>query len=133
MRFVGWVLLVLLALPVWAQNADDAIQGVISQQFEAFRADDFGRAFEFASPAIRGRFGTTENFGQMVREGYPMVWRPGSIRFGGLEDIDGRMVQRVFVTDAAGRLHELQYEMIATGDGWKINGVRVMQPESTGV
>ncbi len=38
MRFVVSVLLVFLALPVWAQSADDAIQGVISQQFEAFRA-----------------------------------------------------------------------------------------------
>ena len=60
----------LLALPV---RADDAARQVISDQIAAFQQDDFETAFTYASPMIKGIFGTPERFGQMVREGYPMV------------------------------------------------------------
>lgn len=118
--------------PVRAQDAGAEIRSVISQQIDAFRADDFGAAFDFASPNIRGMFGTPEVFGRMVREGYPMVWRPADVRFSGLRVQDGRQVQGVVVTDAAGRLHVLDYEMIEGDDGWRINGVRLRDPGDAG-
>lgn len=64
-----------------AQTAgDDAIRDTIQSQIDAFRRDDFDAAFEFASPSIRQMFRTPENFGAMVRNGYPMVWRPDDVR-----------------------------------------------------
>ena len=94
---------VLLAAAGAAARAEDpaaAIRQVISEQIEAFEADDFETAFSFASPGIREMFGTPGRFGEMVREGYPMVWRPGEVRFSDLAERDGRTVQRVLVTDA---------------------------------
>lgn len=126
---------VLLAWPgpgARAQDAAAAIRGVISDQIAAFRADDFGAAFEFASPAIRTMFGDPESFGRMVRQGYPMVWRPERFRFSGLEDRDGRKVQGVLVTDQNGALHMLEYEMIPGEGGWRINGVRILQAGDLG-
>lgn len=110
--------------PALAQGAD--IRATIDAQIEAFRADDFATAFTYASPAIRRLFGTSENFGGMVRNGYPMVWRPARIRYLELREIAGTLWQRVMITDAAGGVHILDYQMIELKNGWKINAVRLL-------
>jgi hypothetical protein len=105
-----------------AQTAD--VQGVISAQIKAFRADDFERAFTYASPTIRGIFGSSERFGLMVRQSFPMVWRPGSVKFLEFRQNVGGADQLVLIRDAAGVFHTLKYEMIEAPEGWKINGVQ---------
>jgi hypothetical protein len=114
-----------LAVPANAQSAD--IEAVIGAQIEAFRADDFVRAFTYASPTIQDLFRTPENFGGMVRGGYPMVWRPAAVRFLELREIAGALWQKVMITDATGQVHVLDYQMIPSEDGWKINGVQLLQ------
>ncbi|MFN3647028.1 MAG: DUF4864 domain-containing protein [Gemmobacter sp.] len=113
-----------------AQEAE--IRGVIGDQITAFRADDFGAAFAYASPAIKGIFGTPERFGAMVRQGYPMVHRPDEVRYLGLRQEGGRQVQRVMIRDGQGRVHFLDYEMIEAEGGWQINGVRLLPPQGAG-
>ena len=115
-----------------AQNAAADIRAVISQQIEAFKADDFARAFTYASPNIKRMFGDSVRFGRMVREGYPMVWHPSEVRFSRLSEEGGRMIQSVLVKDAGGALFIVDYEMIAEGDGWRINGVRVRRTGAAG-
>ena len=122
--------LVLLSSPLQAQDA--GIQGVISNQITAFLADDFPRAFSFASPSIKDMFGTPERFGQMVRQGYPMVHRPKDLKFLELREISGRLWQKVMVTDATGALHFLDYQMIDTADGWQINAVQLLSAPQVG-
>lgn len=133
-RIVPLCLLLLgLALgPARAQEANADIEAVISSQIEAFRADDFETAFSFASPTIRRMFGDPDRFGEMVQNGYPMVWRPRDVRFSGVETRDGRTVQSVVVTDQAGAPHVLDYEMIEGEDGWRINGVMLRRPGDAG-
>jgi hypothetical protein len=115
---------------VFAQDAD--IEGVISRQIEAFRQDDFATAFTFASPNIQRLFRNSENFGDMVRQGYPMVWRPARVDFLGLRNQNGRTVQRVLITDMSGVEHVLDYDMIASENGWVINGVAMLgQPDAS--
>ena len=121
-----------LGAAAWAGDEDAAIRAVISEQIAALEADDFARAFGFASPGIQAMFGTPERFGAMVREGYPMVWHPGAVRFADLETQDGRRLQRVLVTDAAGALHLLEYEMVPGDGGWRIDGVRLIEGEDVG-
>jgi hypothetical protein len=128
--------LVLLCLPVLSAAAQEArnpaIETVIQQQFDAFRAEDVGTAFSFASPNIKGMFGTPENFGRMVRNGYPMVWRPAEVQFLDLREVAGKLWQRVMVTDQAGRTHLLDYQMVETGQGWQINGVQLLPQAGVG-
>lgn len=128
------VLLLGLATPgAQAQGAaEDAIRDVIARQIEAFKADDFETAFDFASPAIKRMFGTPDRFGQMVQSGYPMVWRPATVRFAGLAPGRGTMIQGVVITDAAGGVHLVEYHMIEDADGWRINGVLVRRPGDAG-
>jgi hypothetical protein len=120
------LILVLPGLPARAQDGGTPIQGVIQSQIDAFLEDDFAEAFTYASPMIKGVFGSPERFGMMVREGYPMVWRPAEVRFLGLRERRGLPVQRVMITDAGGTVHMLDYEMIETGEGWQINGVQLL-------
>ena len=115
-----------------AGDPASAIRQVISDQIAAFEADDFATAFTFASPGIRAMFGTPGRFGAMVREGYPMVWRPGEVRFTDLAERGGRILQRVLVTDTAGALYVLEYEMVEGEQGWRIDGVRVLEEGAAG-
>lgn len=109
-----------------AEEADStAITQVIEDQMSAFRSDDFVTAFSYASPAIRGIFGTAERFGQMVQQGYPMVWRPSDVQYLDLSEDSGSMVQQVFVRDAEGVPWVLDYQMVRGGGGWQINGVEI--------
>ena len=62
----------------------DAIENTIRGQINAMRADDWEGAFGFASPTIQGIFKSPYNFSEMVKRGYPMVWRPKDVRTGAL-------------------------------------------------
>ena len=113
----------------WAEGGmspDPAIENTIQSQFEAFKADDFARAFTFASPNIQGLFGTPDRFGMMVRQGYPMVWRPGDVTYLELREVNGFIWQKVMIQDQNGTLHVLDYQMIQSENGWLINGVQIL-------
>ncbi len=114
-----------LSLAPAARAQEGPIRAVIEAQIEAFEADDFETAFNFASPTIQGMFGTAQNFGAMVKGGYPMVWRPDTLRFLALEERGGLLFQDVMVRDEAGALHILEYQMQQGEDGWLINGVSI--------
>jgi hypothetical protein len=131
MKLAGLLLALAVALPATAQEAP--IEGTIRSQIEAFKADDFVGAFRFASPNIQGIFGSAENFGRMVAQGYPMVHRPSDVRMGELREVAGALWQKVYVTDAAGKGHVLDYQMIETAEGWKINAVEVLKADDVGV
>jgi hypothetical protein len=120
-------------LTAGAVQADEAaIQGVIDDQIADFRADDFAGAFDHASEGIRRMFGTPDRFGRMVREGYPMVWRPGSVEYLEARPEGPGWRQDVLVTDRDGRLHRLAYTMIETPEGWRIAGVRILPAPELG-
>jgi len=125
MRAIFATLMVGLLAAAPAQSDEAAIQKVISDQIEAFQADDFAAAFAFASPTIRTIFGTADNFGAMVKQGYPMVWRPADVIFLPSETIEGVLWQPVMVRDQAGQLHILDYQMWRGESDWKINAVRL--------
>ncbi|MFY2823569.1 DUF4864 domain-containing protein [Ruegeria sp. MALMAid1280] len=108
----------------FAQSAE--IEANIAAQIQAFKADDFATAFTFASPNIQRLFQTPENFGVMVKRGYPMVWRPADVRFLELREVAGSLWQKVMITDGAGRVHILDYQMVPLENGWKINGVQLL-------
>ncbi|MBL9058905.1 MAG: DUF4864 domain-containing protein [Mangrovicoccus sp.] len=120
-------------LPAAADEAPEAaIQSVIRQQIEAFRAGDIATAFGFAAPAIQAMFGSADRFGTMVRGGYPMVWHPADLRFLDLTAVHGALWQMVLVKDEAGVWHRLAYRMEPDGKGgWLIAGVEILRAPET--
>lgn len=128
--FIGLTLAAAMTGALWAQEVlapEPAIESTIQSQIDAFLKDDFVTAFTFASPNIRSMFGTPENFGRMVQQGYPMVWRPQDVTFGELREIAGGLCQMVIVKDAAGSLHYLDYRMQMIDGEWRIAGVQILQ------
>lgn len=109
---------------VLAEDSD--VSAAIGAQIEALEQDDFATAFTYASPSIRQIFRTPENFGIMVQRGYPMVWRPAQVEFLNQRIEAGSLVQMVQITDRKGVVHTLDYLMLETAQGWKINGVRLL-------
>ena len=114
------------------EEAGGAGSSTIGGLIDAFLEDDFDRAFSYASPMIKGIFGNPDNFGMMVQQGYPMVWRPSDVRFLDLREIGGRMVQRVQILDQGGVPYIAQYQMIETEDGWQIDGVDIERAPQVG-
>ncbi|MEE3360022.1 MAG: DUF4864 domain-containing protein [Pseudomonadota bacterium] len=129
MRILAFLIPALFALTTLVRAEmlpDPEIENVIRDQMTAFEADDFDTAFGFAAPNIQMIFRNSDNFGMMVRRGYPMVWRPAGVRFGPLRTIDGTLWQQVIVTDQEGRLHVLDYAMEDIGGQWRIAGVQLI-------
>lgn len=128
--FTGLALALSMTGTLWAQEVlapEPAIESTIQSQIDAFLQDDFGTAFTFAAPNIRNIFRTPENFGAMVQQGYPMVWRPEAVTFGDLREIAGGLYQMVILKDAAGNLHYLDYRMQQVDGEWRIAGVQILQ------
>lgn len=134
LRLCLWVVLaVSVAVSASAQTAGNpAIESVIQRQMDAFSKDDVAGAFTFASPNIKRIFGSSDRFGAMVQQGYPMVWRQSGLRFLELREIGGTLWQKVMVTDASGAIHMLDYAMIETDAGWQIDGVQLLQMPDVG-
>ena len=103
------------------------IQSTISDQLRAFASDNFIEAFTHASPGIKDIFGTVENFSNMVKKGYPMVWRYNNFEFLNLEETPQGYSQIIRITDQNDKLFLLKYFMKNVAGIWKISGVSIIE------
>lgn len=123
-----------LAAPAFAQDVSaadrSAIRDVIQSQVDAFRRDDGEGAFGYASPSIRGMFGTSDVFMDMVRQGYQPVYRPREFDFREIVTLHGQVTQKVHVVGPDGRPVTAFYPMVQLPDGtWRINGCYLQAPD----
>jgi Domain of unknown function (DUF4864) len=137
MRTIGRLLFV-LALAVGGPRiagaaeispADQAtIQGMISNQIDAFRHDDGAAAYGFASPNIQGLYPNADLFMNMVRNAYKPVYRPQSVTFGQLSDSPYGPLQKVFLVGPDGKSYVAVYSLQRQPDGsWRINGCTLVE------
>ena len=128
--------LALAAAPAIAQDGPNdisPIEDTIAGQLDAFKARNIDEAWAYASPMIQGMFGNPANFGMMVELGYPMVWNNDIVRFLEQRTENGAVIQRLSLRDAQGGVHWLEYRMIETEDGWRIDGVWLLPAPDLGV
>ncbi len=131
--FAASILTVLVAFsgfdrPAAAETVGEAdraaIQSVITGQMDAFKQDDWTKAFGYAAPSIRLRFGSVERFASMVVSGYAAVWRPRDVQFEDLKSDGGNPRQEVYVVGPDGVPVIATYVMERQEDGsWRIAGV----------
>ena len=131
-RFAVLLLLLLTAAPAEAQQVAPsdraAIASVIRDQIAAFKVDDASRAFGYASPGIQAKFGTPEEFLNMVRTGYGQVYRAAEVTFRDITLEQGVPVQAVEIRGMDGTGVLALYFMERQADGsWKINGVLIAE------
>jgi hypothetical protein len=125
------LLLLLAAAPAHAQPPDDlqGAIGVVMQQLEAFRRDDFDAAYAFASREIKQAW-DRQGFETMVRQGYPEIARSTHAFVAHARRGDGgHLYLGVKIGGANGNTIEALYEMVWEDDRWKVNGV-VTRPET---
>lgn len=120
----------LFTLPAKAQERD--IQMVISDQVYAFLKDDFASAYSFAAPSIQQVFPTPEQFGVMVKNGYPMIHKPAAFEFKVFKEEAGVFYQNVLFQDQSGRFFLAEYTMIEIENNWKIKAVRLLDQTALG-
>ena len=135
-RWHGWAVVLVLWIAGAAQAADvsavdaKAARAVIEGQLAALAADDAKRAFGYAAPALREQFGTPENFIEMVRTSYPVVYRPASVLFLEPQWLAGELVQGVHMSDEHGVLWLALYRLQRQKNkSWRISACQLVQAE----
>lgn len=116
-----------------APEAAAEIGDVIDAQLLAFKSRNVDDAWDHASQNIQRLFGNPDQFGLMVQQLYPMVWDNSDERYVSQRAQDGYVFQQVMIQDPQGRLHLLEYAMIKTPGGWRIDGVSILPPPDVGV
>ena len=99
------------------------VRNTISSQIEAFKENNIKKAYEFAAPNIQAQFPNPDVFGLMVRNGYPVIWRPKSFKFTKFQDLGNKSIQRVLFESYNGSLETYDYILEKYDDLWKIAGV----------
>lgn len=120
------------AVEVIGEPDASAIRTVIEAQLAAFERDDALAAFAFASPAIRRAFVSPDGFLGMVRELYPVVYRPRTVRFLPPRRVDDQPVQVVEMSDREGVVWMAIYRLQRQIDGaWLIDGCALVPGRDT--
>tara|TARA_B100000963_G_scaffold203216_1_gene176965 strand:- start:662 stop:1093 length:432 start_codon:yes stop_codon:yes gene_type:complete len=101
----------------------EAVRYTISSQIEAFKENDVKKAYTFAAPNIQAQFPNPDIFGLMVRNGYPVIWKPKNYKFTTFKDFGNRCTQRVLFQSYNGSLQSYDYILEKNGNLWKIAGV----------
>ncbi len=137
-----WLILLLVLTAPLAARAQEAIPAadaaairqVIQSQLDAFRQDDWPAAFGYAAPSIQAKFVDPDVFSQMVRSGYPQVYRPKAVEFRELSATQWGPTQRVFVIGPDGHAYMAYYSMERQPDGtWRISGCHLVELEDQSV
>ncbi len=122
--------MLLRSLPAASVDAGEipALRSLVEKQLQAFRADDAAGAYGLASPSIREMFPTADIFIDMVRRGYPPVYRPRSFTFGEASDGGTGPELSVRIDDADGIGWTAVYSFERQPDGsWAISGCRLLK------
>lgn len=110
---------------------EKAVQTVVQSQLAAFASGDANKAFSYAVPELRKTIGNASAFMEMVKNGYPVVYRPASVAFLKPEGSGDDAVQRVQMLDASGASWLAVYSLQRQKDKtWRISGCAVVENKS---
>ena len=120
-----WTIALFISLLSNLVFADESemVRNTITSQIEAFKENNIAKAYTFAAPNIQAQFPSPEVFGMMVRNGYPVIWRPRSFKFTKFQDLGNKAIQRVLFQSYNGSLETYDYILEKYADLWKIAGV----------
>ena len=120
-----WIIALFTSLLSTLVFADERelVRNIISSQIEAFKENNIEKAYTFAAPNIQAQFSKPEVFGLMVKNGYPIIWRPKSFKFTKFQDLGNKSIQRVLFQSYDGSLETYDYILEKYDDLWKIAGV----------
>ena len=119
-------LIILLRAVGFADQGRSVMEEVhytISSQIDAFKKNDVNEAYTFAAPNIQAQFPNPDTFGLMVKNGYPIIWKPKSFKFVKFKDLGDKCIQRVLFQSYEGSLETYDYILEKNNNLWRIAGV----------
>jgi len=131
-RFISLLLVALVFVRTSAADEEGAMRAskpdvrkrivaTIDAQLEAFRRQDFERAYAYSATDLRAQK-PLQVFVAIVRTNYPEIWANTRAEYGIVRD-DGetaKLLVHVFAQDADA---SYDYELVRERAGWRIHGV----------
>jgi hypothetical protein len=107
-------------------------QSVITRQIEAFRAADAAGALSCAGASFRDAFKDPKQFYEYIASSdYEPIIKSRSHTFGEFQRGENdNVLQIVTITGSDQRIYKAMYEMTREEDGWRVQGVSQLIPES---
>jgi hypothetical protein len=129
-----WIALcaIAAAFPLRAAETSDraATQAIIEAQLSAFRQDESAKAFSFASPDIQRVFESAENFMQMVKSNYRVVYRHSQVKFLTFQGNELFAQHTVQMVDENNALWSVLYTLEKLKDGsWRISSCQTSKAQ----
>ena len=126
--FVAFQTLIPLHAGALSAKDEKAVQAVVQSQLAAFARDDADKAFSYAAPELRKTIGNASAFMAMVKNSYPVVYRPASVAFLKPDSSGDEVVQRVQMLDANGTSYLAVYSLQRQKDKtWRISGCTIVE------
>lgn len=129
------LMLIVLAFATKAYDEDaQAIRMAIESQLQAVSLDDAEMAFSFASASSRDQLGSPDDFMELIRHDFPMIYRHRQVVFEE-PDIDvNHATQIVQLIDENNAVWIGIYRMQREKDGaWKIAGCQLLETASVSI
>src|ERR1700693_4784655 len=120
-----------VATHVWRQQIEaefdpKPLYGVILDQFEACRSDDFGRAYGQASRGVQEHF-TLIQYVSKIQTEYGRISRSQKLQFGSTTLEYHRAVVEVYFLSDRGEVTPALFTMIRENDLWRIENFEVFE------
>ena len=126
--FVAFQTLIPVHASALSAKDEKAVQAVVRSQLAAFAVDDASKAFSYAAPELRKAIGSPAAFLAMVKNSYPVVYRPASVAFLKAEGLGDEAVQKLQILDASGTSYLAVYNLQRQKDKtWRISGCAVVE------
>jgi uncharacterized protein DUF4864 len=120
-----------IATHAWRQRIEAEfdprpLYGVIFKQFEACRADDFGKAYDQASRGVQERF-TLVQYVSKIRTEYGRISHPEKLQFGSTSLEYRRAMVEVYVLGNHGEVTPALFTMTQENGTWRIENFQVFE------
>ncbi|MDH4396084.1 MAG: DUF4864 domain-containing protein [Limnobacter sp.] len=132
--FALWIGVWAIAAPLPALAAESgeraATQAIIEAQLAAFSQDESAKAFSYASPDIQRVFENAENFMQMVKSNYRVVYRHTQVKFLTFQGNELFAQHTVQMVDENNSLWTVLYTLEKVKDGsWRISSCQTSKAQ----
>jgi len=116
-----------------SSDVQQEIENSIASQTQAFAAEDFELAYSFASPSFRANV-NLQSFVAVIASSYGPLISSSSLAFSECLSNEERTVGLINVRFVEGDtdLYALRYLMVATEDGWRVEGASNLELVASG-
>jgi hypothetical protein len=114
-------------------DVQDGIQQSITSQTQAFAAEDFELAYSFASPSFRANV-NLQSFVSVIASSYGPLISSSELEFSECLSNEEKTIGLINVRFVEGDtdLYGLRYLMVATDEGWRVEGASNLELVASG-